>query len=230
MTTASKRLPDETHVQTADSHWKWLYRVGGVVALILFTLFLIGIIGVVREGSQPTRTGDWLTPFQDNWLVILFKLNAGFSGVQSASLSVLNLLDIIIMALFGLLSVALHIALRHTHRIASLIAASLPFLGIVIFLITSTAGRSGLLLGGLIISAIMLRSDNFSKVSAYVGIAASALLFFGGDLGTAIFPASTVIAIFIGIGYVLWMIWFVQLGHRLFQLERRENRVLSKQV
>jgi hypothetical protein len=113
---------------------------------------------------------------------------------------------------------ALYVALRHTNKIWSVVAASLPFLGIAVFLITSTAGRSGLLVGGLIISIVMLRSNIFSKVSAYVGIVASALLFFAGDIGTAIFSSLNTIAILIGIGYVLWMIWFFLIGRRLFQL------------
>jgi len=208
------------NVETAESHWNWLYKVGSAAALIVFVLLLIGIIGIVTVGSQPTATNDWFTLFQNNWLVVLFKLNAGFSGVQPDSLNVLNLLDIAIMALVGAMFLALYVALRRTNKTWSLVAASLPWLGIPVFLITSTAGRSGLLLGGLIISAVMLRSPSFGKVSAYVGIAASTLLFFAGDIGTTLFFSSIIIAILIGIGYVLWMTWFVLIGRRLFQLAR----------
>jgi hypothetical protein len=207
-----------TDVETTDSRWKGLYRVGGAAALIVLVLFLIGIIGIITVGPQPATTNGWFTPFQDNWLVVLFKLNAGFDGVQPDLLNVLNLLDIAIMALVGTMFLALYVALRRTSKIWSAVAASLPCLGIAVFLITSTAGRSGLLLGGLIISAVMLRSNIFSKVSAYVGMLASALLFFAGDLGTAIFSSSNIIAILIGIGYVLWMTWFFVIARRLFQL------------
>ena len=212
-------LPNQaTDVETADARWNWLYKVGGAAALIVFVLFLIGMIGIITVSPQPATTNGWLTPFQNNWLVVLFKLNVGFSGVQPDLLNVLNLLDIVIMALVGTMFLALYVALRRASRIWSLVATSLPFLGIPVLLITSTAGRSGLLLGGLIISAVMLRSNSFSRASAYVGMVASALLFFAGDLGTAIFSSSNIIAIFIGIGYVLWMIWFFLIGRRLFQL------------
>ena len=207
-----------TYIETADSRWNWLYKIGGLAALIVFVLFLIGIVGIITVDRQPTAANGWLTPFQNNWLVVLFKLNAGFSGVQPDLLHVLNLLDIVIMALFGTMFLALYVALRRTSKTWSVVAASLPFLGIAVFLITSTAGRSGLLVGGLIISTVMLRSNIFSKVSAYAGIVASALLFFAGDIGTAIFSSSNIIAILIGIGYVLWMIWFFLIGQRLFQL------------
>jgi hypothetical protein len=210
-----------TDAETADSQWNWLYKIGGVVALVVLVLFLIGIMGIVgalTAGSQPATANGWFTLFQDNWLVVLFKLNAGFNRVQSDSLRVLNLLDMVIMALFGVMFLALYVALRRTSKIWSLVAVSLPFLGIAVFLITSTAGRSGLLLGGLIFSTVMLRCNSFNRVSAYVGIVASALLFFAGDIGTAIFSSSNIIAILIGIGYVLWMIWFFLIGQRLLQL------------
>jgi len=187
-------------------------------------LFLIGIVGIITVDRQPTAANGWLTPIQDNWLVVLFKLNAGFSGVQPDLLQVVNLLDIVIMALFGTMFLALYVALRRTSRTWSVVAASLPFLGIAIFLITNTAGRSGLLVGGLIISAVMLRSDVFSKVSAYVGMVASAVLFFAGDIGSAIFSSSNLIAILIGIGYVLWMIWFCLIARKLFQLGQGVSR------
>ena len=96
-------------------------------------------------------------------------------------------------------------------------------LGLVVFLITSTAGRSGLLVGGLIISAIMLRSHIFGKVMAITGIVASALLFFAGDLGTATLSYLHVVAILIGIGYVLWTTWFLLVARRHFQLVRTKG-------
>jgi len=220
---------DDSNAETADSRWKSLYKVGGAAALIVLVLFLIGIVGIITVDRQPTAANGWLTPFQNNWLVVLFKLNAGFSGVQPDLLHVLNLLDIVIMALFGTMFLALYVALRRTSRTWSVVAASLPFLGIAIFLITSTAGRSGLLVGGLIISAVMLpsRTRLFSKASAYVGIAASAVLFFIGDIGTTIFSSSNLIAILIGIGYVLWMIWFFLIARELFQLGRLDRQTLS---
>ncbi len=203
--------------KTAESRWRWLYKVGAATALIILVLFLTGIIGIITVGLQSTTTNDWFTQLQNNWLVVLFKLNAGVSGVQTNSLNVINLLDIVIMALFCTMSLALYGALRH---IGSFIAAVLPLLGIPIFLITSTAGRSTLLLGGLIISIIMLRGKGFSRLSSYVGIVASVLLLFAGDIATALFSSSNVIAVFIGIGYVLWMVWFFLIARRLYQLSK----------
>lgn len=223
-----KIMNHRTDVATTDSRWNWLYKVGGAAALIVFVLLLIGIIGILTLSPQPAATNSWFTPLQSNWLVVLFNLNVESSGVQPDLLNTLNFLDIAIMALVGAMFLALYVALRHTSRIWSAAAASLPILGIPVFLLTSTAGRSGVLLGGLIISAVMLRSNSFSQASAYVGIVASALLFFAGDLGTAVFSSSMVIAILIGVGYVLWMIWFFLTGRRLLQLGRRKSKALPQ--
>ncbi|MFW9788744.1 MAG: hypothetical protein ACFFE1_13775, partial [Candidatus Thorarchaeota archaeon] len=161
---------------------------------------------------------DWFAQIQNNWLVVLFKLNAGFSGVQQDLLMTIDLLDIVIMILVGIVFIPLYAVLRNTSRIWSLIAALLPFVGIPIFLVTATAGRSNLLIGGLIISVIMLRSNIFSKVTSYIGIVASSLLFFTGDIATAIFTSSSIVAMFIAVGYVLWMTWFLLIAQRIFQL------------
>jgi hypothetical protein len=197
--------------ETTASRRNWLYRIGGVAAVIVMALLLVGILGVI-------------IPLQDNWLIVLFKLNAGLGGVQADSLNVLNLLDIVIMALAGTALVALCAALWHISKIWSMVAACLAFLGMPLLVITHMAGRSGLLLGGLIISAALLRSDSFSRASATVGIVAGALLLLVGDIGTAIFASSTIIAIFIGIGYVLWIGWFMLMGRRLLWLSKANQK------
>ena len=196
-----------------------LLKVGSAAAFMLMALFLIGITGI----SGGVNGWSFL---QENWLMVLFKINASFQRASPDLLNVLNLLDIVIILLFGLLFLALFAALRNTNKIWSAITASLPFLGLILFLITHTAGRSALLVGGLIFSIIMLRSDTFNKVSAYTGIVASTLLFFAGDLGTALFPPSNVIAILIGIGYVLWIVWFFLIGRRLFRLGNEISRLV----
>jgi hypothetical protein len=179
--------------ETADPRQNWLYKIGGAAALVVLVLLGVGILGVI-------------TPFQDNWLIVFFKLNAGLGDVQEDSLSVLNFLDIVIMALAGTVYLALCAALWRANKLWPAIAASLAFLGIALLIITHTAGRSGLLLGGLIVSAVMLRSRIFSRVCAYAGMVAGALLLFVGD------------AVLIGVGYLLWMAWFFLVGRKLLQL------------
>lgn len=193
---------------------KNLFKAGRISALLMLVLFLIGIIGIITTLLQITINDGWLMQLYDNWLVVLFKINMGLQ----ANLNIINLIDITIMALFCAMSLCLYSELKKTSKIWSLIATVLPFLGIPLFLATATAGRSTLLIAGLLISIVMLRNNTFSKSTAYVGIMASVLLFFAGDIATALFSSSSVIAVFIAFGYVLWMLWFLFIAQNLYQL------------
>jgi hypothetical protein len=128
----------------ADSRWKSLYRVGGAAALTVAVLFLIAIIDLITADIQ---TG---TIFQNNFLVLIFKLHAGFSGVQEESLQGLNLLDITIVALIGTMSLTLYPALKRVNKAWAIVALSLPFIGLGLFIITKDTGRSGIIAAGLI--------------------------------------------------------------------------------
>jgi len=130
-------------------------------------------------------------------------------------LHVLNFLDIAILALVGTMYLGLYAALRRTSRIWSIIALMQPFLGIVIFIATANAGRSTVMGAGLVISAVMLRSNIFKRVTAYVGILANIILLIG-DFSAGIIPSSNTVATLFGIGYVLLTIWFFIVAKTLF--------------
>jgi hypothetical protein len=203
-----------TETENKNLTQKNLYKASATSSLLAFVLFLIGITSIIATLLQITINDGWFMQLQDNWLILLFKMNMGFQ----ANLNVINLIDITIMALFCAMFLGLYTALKKTNKIWSLIAAALPFLGILLFLATATAGRSTLLIAALIISIVMLRSNTFSKLTAYMGIVASVLLFFAGDIATAVFSSSGVIALFIAIGYVFWMVWFLLVSQKLYQL------------
>jgi hypothetical protein len=205
------------NIETTDSASKPLYRVAGVTALISGLLLLIAMISLITAVLQSGTPSGWLSPFQNNWLIVIFKVHAGFRGVQMDLLHILDFLDIAILALVGTMCLGLYVVLRRTSKIWSLVAAIQPFLGIVLFIATKTAGRSGVMGAGLVISLVMLRSNIFKKVTAYMGILASVLLLVG-DFSAGIIPALPIVAILFGIGYVLLMIWFFLIARRLFQL------------
>jgi hypothetical protein len=194
-----------------------IYAVGGVSALILLGLLIIGAAGVVRllSGSAPVGRLELL---EGNWLVVLFKANIPGSGVGEGSLAVLNPLDLAIMVLFVIMSIALSVALRHAGHTLAVIAVVLAILGIPVFLATGMAGRSAVLVSGLVLSVAELRANAFSKRNACLGIAASALLFFGGDIATALLRPSVSVAALIAVGYLLWLIWLLFLAFRLLGL------------
>lgn len=200
----------------ADSRWDWLYKLSGLAALVVGVLFLIPVIDLILTRLQPATINGPLSLFQNNWLVLIFKLHAGFKGVQSNSLYVLNFLDITILVLAGAMFLGLYVALRRTNKIWPIVALAQPFLGALIFMATKTAGRSGLMGAGLVISIVMLRSKIFNKVTAYLGILSSILLLVG-DISLGIVH-SYIIAILTGIGFMLMTVWFFLIAQRLIQL------------
>jgi hypothetical protein len=80
-----------TSVQVVNPRAKGLYKTSGVVALILGVLFIVSITNV------------WLSPFQDNWLIKLFKLNSGLGSINFGVMHELNALDIVILALVSVM-------------------------------------------------------------------------------------------------------------------------------
>jgi hypothetical protein len=196
--------------------WSWLYKLGGVASLILFVSFLVGASWLVW---RPT---GWIASLQNNWLVVLYRINA--TNASEDLLIAQNAIDLIIFFLFAVLFVALGAALWRTNRLWASVSAVLTFLGFILFLITNQAGRSALLLGSIIIGIIMLRSDSFSKPAGYVGIAGGALLLVAGDFATAMFPPSMFIAASIALGYLLWIAWFLMIGQSLLQSGSNEHK------
>ena len=206
-----------TNTRTVDSRLSWLYRISGAAALIVAILLLIAMINLITTVLQPGATNGWLSALENNWLIVIFKLHAGFGGVHTDLLQVLNFLDMAILALVAVTHLGLYAALRRTSRILSIVAAIQPFLGIVLFLATRTAGRSGVMGAALVISVVMLRSNIVNRVIASMGILASALLLVG-DFTAGAIPPTAIIAILFGIGYVLFITWLFLIARRLFQL------------
>ena len=204
--------------ETEDSAWRALYRTGGTAALIAGVLALIAGINLIITVLQPSTINSWLSLFGNNWIVLLFRLYAGVNGVRLDQLYVLNLYDIVIMALVATTFLGLYAALRRASKIWSIIALVQPFLGIIIFVATNSAGRCGVMSAVLVISFVMLRSNTFNNATAYVGILVGVFLLVGDFSGSI--GRSSIIATIIGIGYVLLISWFFLVGRRLFQLER----------
>ena len=188
----------------------WLFLLGGVAAALLFGAFLIGIMGML----WPARI------VSDNWLIILFNLNFRPFSTQATALNVVSALDIGLMLLFGIVMAAMYPVMSSRSKAWAAIAVALPFLGVPIFLATGTAGRSAVLLAGFISSILALRSDFSGAIIGYAGMAASALLLFLGDFGTAALPPSKLLAIFIGLGYILWTIWLLLVSLELLRRSR----------
>jgi hypothetical protein len=207
------------HAQANKVNQNSLYKVSGTSALLASGLFLLAAIDLMIAVLGPGTINDWLSPFQNNWLIVIFKLHAGFNGVQSSLLDQLNVLDIVILALIATMYIGLCTLLRRTSKVWSLIALVQPILGLMLLIATNSAGRSSVMGAELVISVVMLRSKLFDKRIAYMGILSGALLL-AGDLGASMSP-SKILAILMGVGYTLLVIWFFLVGRRLLQLEQQ---------
>lgn len=213
---ASHQRMDDSRAEAPESIWRSLYRIGGAAALILGVLFLLAAVSLISFILELGSINNWLTPIQNNWLIVLFQLNANISGVHAGLLS-LNLLDSLILILAGMLFLGLYAGLRHTSQIWAIIAAVQPFIGLVLFLVTKMAGRSGLMGAVLVISIVMLWSNRFAKGTAMMGVLASGFLL-AGDMFTSFDAPSTILAGLLAIGYVLMTTWFFVISRRLFRL------------
>jgi len=205
-----------TSNETRNPRWGWLRKIGGVSALITGTLLLTGMISLIASVLQLRITNGWLSLFENNWLVKIFILHAGFNDFH-ADLYGLNLLDISILLLVSVICLSISTILRNTRKVWSLIAFALSLMAIILFLVTQIAGRCTVMLAVLIISFVMLRDRTFSKATIYAGILAGVFLF-TGDLTVGVH--SNIITTLFSIGYVLLIIWFFLIAQTLFRSGR----------
>ena len=104
---------------TTRSNWKPLYRAGAIAPLITLTIYLIEVISVILVGDDyPTRSLEWFSLFEENKLLALLALNA---------------FDVFSISLFGIMFLALYIALRQQDESMMLIATFFALLGITVF-------------------------------------------------------------------------------------------------
>jgi hypothetical protein len=214
--------------RVTGSAWNSLATAGGAAAAIAGGLFLIAAFELGVAALSPGAVKGWLALIQHNWLVVIFKLHAGLAGVQSGDLYRLNLLDLALLILIGVAYLGLYAALRKTSQIWSIIAVIMPFLGIVLFVLTKSAGRSAVMGAGLVISIVMSRSAIFNKFIAWMGLLASAFLLLG-DVSLSMVN-SQFIAALTGIGYVLLIIWLFLIALRLIYFASHPGDTLLRAV
>ena len=227
---------DGSHSVTADSPWNWLYKVGGIAALIIVVLIPIQSFIFIAY-PPPSAAIDFFTLFHNNKILGLLDLDL--------LLTVNNVLLILIY-------LALYRALRRANESFTAIALTIGLVGIVLYLVsreatfsmlslseqyaaaTTEAQRSMFLaagqtmltiyngtafdlsyvLGGvviLIISAVMLRSNIFGKATAYVGTLMGILMLVPPTVGTMGILLSL-------ISLVPTFIWLILIARRLFKL------------
>jgi hypothetical protein len=233
--TESHRRADESKVETEDSVWKGLYRVGGTAALIMAVFIPIQII-IFIVWPPPSTVIGWFTLFQNNRLLGLLDM---------------DLLLIVDQVLVALVLLALYIVLRRASQSFMAIALTVGLLGIAAYFASTaafsmlsfsdqyaaatteaersmflTAGQTmlaiyqgtafdvGYVLEGvalLIIAVVMLRSTLFGKKTAYVGILMGVM--------SLVPPTAGTIGLLFSFGSLAPLeIWDILIARRLYQL------------
>jgi hypothetical protein len=190
-----------------SSGQKILYRISGAAAIACGLLLLISVFL------------SW-----NNWLIILFKLHAGFSGIQAGMLKGFNIVDLCVLGLTGIAFISFFFIPKG--RVLTIIAIVQPFLGIVFYVSTKLTGRSAVMGGLLVLSIALIRNNVFGKVIAVIGLLASVLLL-TGDISESMVH-SGIVAVFMGIGYILLITWFLLTGIKLFQISQTDRSGIVK--
>lgn len=222
-----------TEVETADSQWKDLYNIAGVAALIMVAMIPLQII-VYIIWQIPETASDSFMLFQDNKLYGLLALELPYlvSNVLSVPLYLalfialrrVNQSVMAIATVLGLIAIGIVFAARPTFDMlylsdqyaAATTEAQRAFLLAAgeakLALIHGTAQQAHYVLGSLALlltSIIMLRSEIFSKTTAYLGIIANILVFglYVPTIGVylsilSVFPFLTLWLILIGLRFL----------------------------
>jgi hypothetical protein len=113
--------------EVIDLRWKDLYKVGGIAALLCALMYLVALgvyVPANLAGPPPEAVPEWFAVFEDSPITGLFFL---------------GLADIVIMILWGPMTLALYAILERSNRTWALIATVFVFVGIGVFLATNVA-------------------------------------------------------------------------------------------
>jgi hypothetical protein len=222
--------------------WKTLYRVGGIAPLVAVIFYLTEMFVIIFGGNFPESVADWYMLFERNRILGLLYLNAldifsiALLGTMFLALYVAlrryNPSWMTIATFFGLLGVAVFIVPRvlmlsilplsegyaaatSEAEKALYIAAALP-----LHVERATPETIGFLfqaVAGMIISAVVWRSETFNKATTIVGL-------LGGTVTIAndfcIVVAPSLAAILMPVNGLLWLVWWLLISRGLLRLSR----------
>jgi len=117
---------EQTHIGSADTEWKRVFRLGGVAGLIAVVVVVAEMgITFLPGGTTPAATVvDWFELLQDNW----------FIGLRN--LGLMNLI-------FAVLGIPVWLALYGAHRrgngLSAVLSMIASYVGLAVFLATNRA-------------------------------------------------------------------------------------------
>ena len=237
-----------TAERTVESGLKSLYTIGGISALLQLVAILSYSIVVGVLGQKPTSAAEYFAVFQgspmeafwrgDFLLMLLIGLYLGTFPALYAALRRLSPVYAALATLFTILAVAgsfatessfslLHLGEQYVNATSEAVRTQLLSAGEAVIASdmwnSSAAYMGGILLqgSGVMISVIMLRSKDFSKVTAYSGLLGNGLDLIQHILHIFLPAVSSFITMFMGVFY---FVWFPMLARDLFRLARAAGR------
>ena len=231
----------------ADTNWKPLYRIGAVAALVQLAAVLAYAVALAVLGPKPVSAEEFFAIQQSSRLAsvlrgdfLLLVLIAGYLGTFPALYVALRRVSPVasmFATLFTLIAVTLCFASESTFALlylgdqyatasAELLRAQFLAAGEAVIAAdmwhSSGAYLSGILLqgGGVIISLVMLRSKDFSKVTAIAGLLGNTLDLTQHLLHPFAPSVSATIQMLMGPFY---LVWFPMLARDLFRFGAQMN-------
>jgi hypothetical protein len=220
-----------------DSGWQTLYRLGGVAALITVAMFVVQV-AVFFVSPPPSTVQGYFTLFQSSPLLGLLALDLLILVDQVLGIPLLLALYVslrranpslvVIALLLSVVSMAAYFASNTSFEMLSLSrqyaaatgeaqrAALLAAGEAMLATYTGTAFHVSYIFGSLgllIASFVMLRSEVYSKATAYVGLVTNVLVF--GLYVPVVGLYLSILSVF-----PFLLIWYIQIALRLFQLAR----------
>lgn len=229
--------PNESPPAATDAAWKPLYVIGSAAALLSVVCIVAAIVVYLAWPPPTTVIGHFRLLHQNAFLglldldLLMMTTYAMLGPVYLALFAVLRRASPSLMAIAlvtSLVSVTLYLTTNPAFALLSLSAqyaaattdsqrATLEAAGQAVYATSvGTAFDVSYVLGGvaiLIISAIMVRSAYFSRVTAYVGFAMGILMLIPATAGTVGLVLSLV-------SLVPTVIWLILVARRLLQFAR----------
>jgi hypothetical protein len=243
MSSSMQRTTTQSAVLRTDL--RGLYTIGSVAALLQLASILALTIVTITLGPKPVSAEEYFAVFQQSRLqavlrgdllnLILIGLYLGTFPALYVALRPVSPVYAALAALFTIVVVTGAFATESTFSLlylgdryiaastaaqhAKLLAAGEAVIASDLW--HSSAGYVGGILlqgAGIMISVIMLRSQDFGKVTAYAGLLGNAL-----DLGQHVLHpfAPSVSSAIVSIMGLFYLVWFPLLGRDLFRLGRR---------
>jgi len=224
-----------TEAEPADPRWNWLYKIGGSAALFGMAIIPIQLIVFIAWGQPDTAIG-WFTLFQDNKLagllafelLLIVSVAVGIATTLALYIALRRVDEsfMVIALALGLVEAVTFMLARPTFEMLYLsegYAAATTDAQRAMFLaageamlstFTGTAFHLSINLFNiyfLIVSGVMLRSNIFGRVTAYMGILAAIF-------NWALYIPTIGLFLSILSVFPFLTIWNVLVARRLFQL------------